>query len=224
MSSFKSLPTGALGSKGNRFCISVAHLAWRNIAKFITRAISYFTVERSCTVVLNPRNQPRDVPAGSVGSSFKSEYQAHFYPKLDALMQITFLLWVTVVLLARRGQTLAMDLPVLTLMMVLLMVYWLYNIYDANTGIHKCCMTPKPTEILETFSNRSDAQVDHLTREITGGHWSHTHKGLRVIGVKNKFCYSLISTILKKKNPLSSLCATSLLSFTAKIHERLVYT
>lgn len=83
---------------------------------------------------------------------------------------------------------------------------------------------PKPTEFLETFSNRSDAQVDHLTREITGDHWSHTHKGLQVIGVKNKFCYSLIATILKKKNPLSSLCATSLLSFTAKIHERLVYT
>lgn len=224
MSSFKSLPTGALGSKGNRFCISVAHLAWRNIAKFITRAISYFTVERSCTVVLNPRNQPRDVPAGSVGSSFKSEYQAHFYPKLDALMQITFLLWVTVVLLARRGQTLAMDLPVLTLMMVLLMVYWLYNIYDANTGIHKCCMT---TKAHRNFGNLFE-QIWRPSwplnqRNNRGPLESYPQRAPSDRGKEQILLFSYFYH-LEKENPLSSLCATSLPSFTAKIHERLVYT
>ena len=85
--------------------------------------------------------------------------------------------------------------PVLTSMMVLLILTSMMLILEVTNVV----WPPKTAEFLETFSNRSDAQVDHLTRGITGDHWSHTHKGLRVIGVKNKFCYSLISTILKKK-------------------------
>lgn len=212
MSYFKSLPPGALGSKGNPFCISVAHLAWRNIAKFITRATSYFPVERSCAVVLNPRNQLRDVPAGAVGRSFKSEYQAHFYPKLDGFMQVTFLLRVSVVLLARRGQILAKDPPVLTSTMAL-------AFYDANTGSHKCCVTTKAHRI---FWNLSE-QIWPLNQRNNRGPLESYPQRTQAIGVKNKFC-SLLFLPSWKKNPLSSLCATSLLSFTAKTHERLVYT
>lgn len=216
MSYFKSLPPGTLGSKGNRFCISVAHLAWRNITKFITRATCYFTVEGSCAVVLNPRNQLRDVPAGAVGRSFKSEYQPHFYPKLDGFMQITFLLWVSLVLLARRGQTLAKDPPVLTSTMVLAFC-------DANTGIHKHCVTAKAHRIFGNLSQQIWCQSGPLNQRRNRGPLESYPQRTQVIRVKDKFCYSLISTILKR-NPLSSLCATCLLSFTAKTHERLVYT
>ena len=80
------------------------------------------------------------MPAGAVGRSFKSEYQPHFYPKLDGFMQITFLLQVSVVLLARRGQILAKDPPDLTSTMAL-------AFYDANTGRHKHCVTTKAHRI-----------------------------------------------------------------------------
>lgn len=64
-------------------------------------------------MVLNPRDQLRDVLEGPVDRSFTFGDELHIYPKLDAFIQIALLPWVSVVFLGRRGQVLAKGSPIL---------------------------------------------------------------------------------------------------------------